>query len=153
MRASVASSAALCFSQAIDLHDRCPAGPELPGAWAGSILAESYDRCGLVTGEYAKTFYLGTKLMTPEKARAVWAIYVWCRRTDELVDGPNASRITPAVGLALNIACWNCGSRCGAAQHACTSDFTCGAGRRSIGGRSGWSAFLKAVRTISWTLR
>jgi hypothetical protein len=39
----------------------------------------------------------GTKLMTPQKAKAIWAIYVWCRRTDELVDGPNASRITPAV--------------------------------------------------------
>ena len=50
-----------------------------------------------MTAEYAKTFYLGTKLMTPEKARAVWAIYVWCRRTDELVDGPNASHITPEV--------------------------------------------------------
>jgi len=33
--------------------------------------------------------------MTPEKQRAIWAIYVWCRRTDELVDGPNASHITP----------------------------------------------------------
>jgi hypothetical protein len=40
---------------------------------------------------------LGTQLMTPEKAKAVWAIYVWCRRTDELVDGPNADRITPRV--------------------------------------------------------
>lgn len=40
----------------------------------------------------------GTKLMTPEKARAIWAIYVWCRRTDELVDGPNASRMNPRVG-------------------------------------------------------
>ncbi len=39
----------------------------------------------------------GTKLMTPEKARGVWAIYVWCRRTDELVDGPNASRMNPRV--------------------------------------------------------
>jgi phytoene synthase len=26
----------------------------------------------------------------------VW-IAVWCRRTDELVDGPNASRITPTA--------------------------------------------------------
>ena len=40
----------------------------------------AYKRAGIVTAEYAKTFYLGTKLMTPEKARAVWAIYVWCRR-------------------------------------------------------------------------
>ncbi|VAI26637.1 unnamed protein product [Triticum turgidum subsp. durum] len=33
--------------------------------------------------------------MTPERRKAVWAIYVWCRRTDELVDGPNSSYITP----------------------------------------------------------
>jgi phytoene/squalene synthetase len=43
----------------------------------------------------------GTKLMTPQKAKAIWSIYVWCRRTDELVDGPNASRITPAVRTRL----------------------------------------------------
>ena len=58
-------------------------------------LDSAYERCREVTAEYAKTFYLGTKLMTPEKQRAIWAIYVWCRRTDELVDGPNASHITP----------------------------------------------------------
>lgn len=28
--------------------------------------------------------------MSAAKRRAIWAIYVWCRRTDELVDGPNA---------------------------------------------------------------
>ena len=65
-----------------------------------------------MTSEYAKTFYLGTQLMTPEKARAIWAIYVWCRRTDELVDGPNASRITPAVSgggvLVQEHFCCNC---------------------------------------------
>jgi len=61
------------------------------------VLAEAYVRAGKVTGEYAKTFYLGTKLMTPDKQQAIWAVYVWCRRTDELVDGPNASRITPAA--------------------------------------------------------
>ncbi|KAJ8753464.1 hypothetical protein K2173_019863 [Erythroxylum novogranatense] len=60
-----------------------------------NLLKEAYDRCGEVCAEYAKTFYLGTLLMTPERRRAVWAIYVWCRRTDELVDGPNASHITP----------------------------------------------------------
>uniref|UniRef100_A0A7N0TIR8 15-cis-phytoene synthase n=1 Tax=Kalanchoe fedtschenkoi TaxID=63787 RepID=A0A7N0TIR8_KALFE len=59
------------------------------------LLNQAYDRCGEVCAEYAKTFYLGTLLMTPERRKAVWAIYVWCRRTDELVDGPNASHITP----------------------------------------------------------
>ncbi|KAL8472543.1 hypothetical protein ACS0TY_029664 [Phlomoides rotata] len=64
----------------------------LPGSV--SVLGEAYDRCRQVCEEYAKTFYLGTMLMTPERRRAIWAIYVWCRRTDELVDGPNASHIT-----------------------------------------------------------
>ncbi|KAK2430644.1 phytoene synthase 2, chloroplastic [Trifolium repens] len=59
-----------------------------------SLLSEAYDHCGEICAEYAKTFYLGTLLMTPERRRAIWAIYVWCRRTDELVDGPNASHIT-----------------------------------------------------------
>ncbi|XBI42397.1 phytoene synthase 1, chloroplastic-like [Triticum dicoccoides] len=58
-------------------------------------LGEAYARCGEICEEYAKTFYLGTLLMTEERRRAIWAIYVWCRRTDELVDGPNASHITP----------------------------------------------------------
>ncbi|KAK9091426.1 hypothetical protein Sjap_024603 [Stephania japonica] len=62
-----------------------------------SLLSEAYDRCGEVCAEYAKTFYLGTMLMTPERRKAIWAIYVWCRRTDELVDGPNASHITPTA--------------------------------------------------------
>ena len=34
--------------------------------------------------------YLGTLLLPLEKRRAIWAIYVWCRRTDELMDSPEA---------------------------------------------------------------
>ncbi|XP_048129572.1 phytoene synthase 2, chloroplastic-like [Rhodamnia argentea] len=78
---------------------RSKANPEvrpdivLPGTL--SLLDDAYDRCGEVCAEYAKTFYLGTLLMTPEQRRAMWAISVWGRRTDELVDGPNASLLTP----------------------------------------------------------
>jgi len=80
----------------IELHKKLPGGLPLPAMrWKGSTLDDAYARCAQVTSEYAKTFYLGTQLMTPEQAKSVWAIYVWCRRTDELVDGPNASRITP----------------------------------------------------------
>ncbi|XP_002981050.2 phytoene synthase 2, chloroplastic [Selaginella moellendorffii] len=61
------------------------------------LLEEAYTRCGEICAEYAKTFYLGTLLMTPERRKAIWAIYVWCRRTDELVDGPNAAHITPTA--------------------------------------------------------
>jgi phytoene synthase len=56
---------------------------------------EAYELCRQITEKYSKTFYLGTLLMPPEKRQAIWAIYVWCRRTDELVDGPQASFTTP----------------------------------------------------------
>lgn len=39
---------------------------------AGQAMEEAYDLCAKITGEYAKTFYLGTKLMPKEKARAIW---------------------------------------------------------------------------------
>jgi phytoene synthase len=58
-------------------------------------LAESYELCRRITEKYSKTFYLGTLLMPPAKRQAIWAIYVWCRRTDELVDGPQARSTTP----------------------------------------------------------
>ncbi|WP_299410938.1 phytoene synthase [Acaryochloris sp. IP29b_bin.148] len=57
-------------------------------------LEDSYEQCRQVTADYAKTFYLGTQLMSPEKRQGVWAIYVWCRLTDELVDGPQAAFTT-----------------------------------------------------------
>ncbi len=81
----------------IELHKAFPNGLPVAHKWSGQMLEDAYLRSGEVTSEYAKTFYLGTQLMTPEKARAIWAIYVWCRRTDELVDGPNSARITPAA--------------------------------------------------------
>jgi len=81
----------------IELHMQYPNGLPVKHKWSGPLLEDAYIRSGEVTSEYAKTFYLGTQLMTPEKARAIWAIYVWCRRTDELVDGPNSARITPAA--------------------------------------------------------
>lgn len=56
---------------------------------------EAYELCRQVTAKYSKTFYLGTLLMPPPKRKAIWAIYVWCRRTDELVDGPQAQLTTP----------------------------------------------------------
>jgi phytoene synthase len=56
---------------------------------------EAYELCRQVTAQYAKTFYLGTLLMPPQKRKAIWAIYLWCRSTDELVDGPQATATTP----------------------------------------------------------
>ncbi|MGC1306127.1 MAG: 15-cis-phytoene synthase CrtB [Phormidesmis sp.] len=60
-------------------------------------LQESYERCRQITAEYSKTFYMGTLLMPEAKRQAIWAIYVWCRRTDELVDGPQAKFTTAST--------------------------------------------------------
>jgi len=59
-------------------------------------VAQGYEECRLVTQEYSKTFFLGSQLLGSEEQRAVWAIYNWCRATDELVDGPAAETTTMA---------------------------------------------------------
>jgi 15-cis-phytoene synthase len=71
--------------------------PESPHVTTLAPLDAAYELCRQITAEYSKTFYLGTLLMPPEKRRAVWAIYVWCRRTDELVDGPCSEQTTNAT--------------------------------------------------------
>ena len=53
-------------------------------------LALAYRRCEYVTQLFSKTFYMGTSLMPKEARKHVWAIYAWCRRTDDLVDSPRA---------------------------------------------------------------
>ena len=57
-------------------------------------VTEAYEYCRTITAEYAKTFYLGTLLLPKEKRKAIWAIYAWCRNTDELVDGAKAQFTT-----------------------------------------------------------
>lgn len=69
--------------------------PDPPRTNKLASLEESYEQCRQVTAKYSKTFYWGTALMPEAKRRAIWAIYVWCRRTDELVDGPQAQTTTP----------------------------------------------------------
>lgn len=52
------------------------------------LLQQAYKECGRITSIFAKTFYLGTLFLPKRKRDAIWAVYVWCRRTDDLVDGP-----------------------------------------------------------------
>ncbi len=59
---------------------------------ASISLENAYEICRKETAQWAKTFYLGTLLLPPLKRRAIWAIYVWCRRTDELMDSPEAMK-------------------------------------------------------------
>ncbi len=56
---------------------------------------ESYQLCRQLIVKYSTTFYVGTLLINKQKRPAIWAIYAWCRRTDELVDGPASTLTTP----------------------------------------------------------
>jgi phytoene synthase len=68
-------------------------------------LDKAYEECRQETAQWAKTFYLGTLLMPPAKRRAIWAIYVWCRRTDELMDSAEA-QARPVEELAARLDLW-----------------------------------------------
>lgn len=76
-----------------------------PHAPAAPQLEEAYEACRRETAAWAKTFYLGTLLLPPAKRRAIWAIYVWCRRTDEIMDGPGAQSL-PAATLLERLDRW-----------------------------------------------
>lgn len=73
-------------------------------------LEQAFEACRIETAQWAKTFYLGTLLMPPEKRRAIWAIYVWCRRTDEIMDSPEAST-KPKEELIRQLDAWEVGTR------------------------------------------
>ena len=68
-------------------------------AAAAQLIDDAYLQCQTLTAEYAKTFYLATRAMPENQARATWAIYAWCRRVDELVDGATVDP-DPAVQKA-----------------------------------------------------
>jgi len=68
-----------------------------------STLAHTYEESGIVTEAFAKTFYLGTQLMSPSSQKAIWAVYVWCRRTDEIVDAP---RSPDDVDMLTDLSVW-----------------------------------------------
>ncbi len=84
-----------------------PASPTSSGL---PSLEQAFEACRCETAAWAKTFYLGTLLMPPVKRRAIWAIYVWCRRTDELMDSPEAQGRSTAE-LAARLDAWEVRTR------------------------------------------
>jgi len=63
------------------------------------MIAEAYAHCEAVTRRASSNFYWGFRLLTPERRRALYAAYAFCRAADELVDGPGGAG-DAASGLA-----------------------------------------------------
>ncbi|GAC1444647.1 MAG: phytoene synthase [Vulcanimicrobiaceae bacterium] len=56
----------------------------------------AYQTCREITRVASKTFFLASLFLAPEKRRAVWAVYAFCRTADDLVDTtrPAAERLS-----------------------------------------------------------
>jgi len=84
-----------------------PSNPEsLPGAAPCKIpiatpvapsLAEAYQVCKAITRHHSKSFFLSTLFLPPAKRQATWALYAFCRATDDAVD---LAQNDPACSLA-----------------------------------------------------
>jgi phytoene synthase len=55
----------------------------------------SYALCREIAKEHSKTFYFASLFLAPEKRRAVWAVYAFCRAADDVADSsePAADRL------------------------------------------------------------
>ncbi len=63
-----------------------------------------YRLCRDITRANSKTFYLSTLFVPPEKRRAIWAVYAFCRTADDIVD-----QNTPAAERLAALERWECG--------------------------------------------
>jgi phytoene synthase len=52
----------------------------------GGELQSAYGRSREITQSASKTFYLASLFLAPEKRRAIWAVYAFCRTADDVVD-------------------------------------------------------------------
>jgi phytoene synthase len=68
---------------------------------AFDTLEESYRACRDIVRFHSKTFYASSLFLTPEKRRAVWAVYAFCRTADDIVD-----RVAPSDERLAAIDAW-----------------------------------------------
>lgn len=63
-----------------------------------SLLAQAYRQCASVTAARSHTFFAATRLLPPDKRRAMRALYAFCRQSDDIVDAasPDADAVLAA---------------------------------------------------------
>ncbi|GCF08152.1 phytoene/squalene synthase family protein [Dictyobacter arantiisoli] len=60
-------------------------------------VSDAYEHCRQVTQRASKTFYWGSVFMPPAKRQAIWAIYAFCRKVDDVVDEATEGNV-PRIG-------------------------------------------------------
>jgi phytoene synthase len=66
------------------------------------VLEDAYAKCKDITEAASKSFAFATAFLTEDQARAIWAVYTWCRRTDDIVDSPRAMMSPETMRRDLN---------------------------------------------------
>ncbi|BCB02999.1 phytoene/squalene synthase family protein [Bacillus sp. KH172YL63] len=51
-----------------------------------NMISEAYNHCDQIIRQHSKTFYKAFSLLPKKQRRAVWAVYAFCRRVDDIVD-------------------------------------------------------------------
>lgn len=69
---------------------------QIPSAAASGLthsdpaaLPSAYEHCRQLTAHHSRSFYLASSLLPMVKRRAIWALYAFCRTTDDIVDRPD----------------------------------------------------------------
>lgn len=68
-------------------------------------LAEGYARARAVTRLHAKSFFFASFLLFGARRRAAFALYAFCRRLDDMVDGDGELGVAPLDGLPVRLQC------------------------------------------------
>ncbi len=74
-------------------------------------LRAAYQTCREITRVASKTFFLASLFLSPEKRRAVWAVYAFCRTADDVVDrtAPAGDRLAAIEELERKLIAANSG--------------------------------------------
>jgi 15-cis-phytoene synthase len=59
--------------------------------FTASASEQDFQECRTYTRHFARTFYFASHVLPPEKRNAAFALYAFCRFTDELADSPEAA--------------------------------------------------------------
>jgi phytoene synthase len=65
-----------------------PSAGSRPANSDAALLKIAYAHCRKITAIHSRSFYLASSLLPAAKRRAVWALYAFCRISDDIVDQP-----------------------------------------------------------------
>lgn len=75
---------------------------------------EAYEYCRRVTQRASKTFYWGSMFLPPQKRKAIWAVYAFCRVVDDIVDevieaqAPRPGHLSGSRSPEEDLEYWRC---------------------------------------------